>query len=80
MTPLQQELKEFLQEKGVTPLFYPHTRGSKVIEFAVRKEQVLQFMKFHFLPLMFGNTHIVWTIKMTGNYISKGFSRLLIGR
>lgn len=39
MTPLQQELKGFLQEKGVTPLFYPHTRGSKVIEFAVRKEQ-----------------------------------------
>ena len=32
MTPLQQELKEFLQEKGVTPLFYPYTRGSKVKE------------------------------------------------
>lgn len=35
MTRLQQELWEFLQEKGVTPSFYPYTRGSKVIMFSV---------------------------------------------
>lgn len=36
---LKDELREFLQQKGVTPLFYPTIRGSKIVEFIVRTKK-----------------------------------------